>query len=182
VSRFLYKFLFLVSALCFGSISLLADGGTLQFRKEAGPFVVTVFSAPVPLRAGAADISVMVQDGQDNSPVMDADVSVQLSKAKEQTIDAKATTSRATNKLLYACSVAFRSPGSWRLTVRVTRGGTGGEASGDISVLPEEAPFVTYWLYFAVVPLGVMLFALNQWLKKRRRPAGSHGRPPSLTL
>jgi YtkA-like len=182
VSRFLYRALVLLSSLCLGGTSLLADGGTLQFRKQAGPFIVTVFTSPVPLRAGVADISVMVQDGQDNSPVLDANVSIKLSKADEQTIAEKATTSQATNKLLYASAVELPTPGRWRLGVRVARGGTGGEAAGEIAVLPEEAPVITYWLYFAVIPLGVMLFGLNQWLKKRRRPAPSQSGPPSLTL
>ncbi|HEY1216663.1 MAG TPA: FixH family protein, partial [Bryobacteraceae bacterium] len=182
VSRFPYRVLVLLSAFCLGGTSLLADGGTLQFRKQAGPFIVTVFTAPVPLRAGVADISVMVQDGQDNSPVLDANVSIQLSKTDEQTIDAKATTSQAKNKLLYASAVEFPNPGRWRLGVRVGRGGTGGEAAGEISVLPEEAPVIAYWLYFAMVPLGVTLFALNQWLKQKRRPAPPQSRPPFRTL
>jgi hypothetical protein len=182
VSRFFYRLLVLLSAICFTSTLLMADGGTLQFRKQAGPYIVTVFTAPVPLRAGIADVSVMVQDGQDNSPVLDANVSIQLSKTDEQIIDAKATSSQATNKLLYASSVEFPGPGRWRLTVRVARGGAGGETAGDIAVLPEEAPLITYWIYFAVVPLGVTLFALNQWLKKKRRPADLHGRSPSFTV
>ena len=51
---------------------LFADGGIVQFQKQAGPFFVTVFSAPVPLRVGAADLSVMVQKADDRSEVLDA--------------------------------------------------------------------------------------------------------------
>jgi hypothetical protein len=171
VKLFLHRFLWVIWALCCGSVLLLADGGTLQFRKQAGPFIVTVFSSPVPLRAGAADISVMVQDAHDNSPVLDASVSIQLSQAQEPKIDAKATRSQATNKLLYASSVEFPRPGRWLLRIGVFREGASGEASGEISVLPEQVPLIAYWVYFAIVPLGVVLFALNQWLKKKRSPA-----------
>lgn len=100
---------------------------------------------------------------------MDGGVTVQLSKPDEQDIIAKATTGQATNKLLYAAPVELPSPGKWRVRVQVTREGLAGSASGEISVLPEEPPLVTYWLYFAVVPIGTFLFVLNQWLKRKQR-------------
>ena len=38
-----------------------ADGGTLRTRQQAGPFIVSIFTAPEPLRAGPVDVSVLVQ-------------------------------------------------------------------------------------------------------------------------
>ncbi len=53
-------------ALCAGAVLaatlVFADGGTMLFRKRADPFLVTAFSEPVPVRVGAADLSVMVQN------------------------------------------------------------------------------------------------------------------------
>ena len=37
-----------------------ADGGAVQFRTNAGPYVITVFTSPSPLSAGPADISVLL--------------------------------------------------------------------------------------------------------------------------
>ena len=51
---------------------LLADGGAVQFRRQTGPVIITLFSAPVPLRAGPADLSVLVQNARDGSPILNA--------------------------------------------------------------------------------------------------------------
>ncbi|MEI9975838.1 MAG: hypothetical protein WDO73_29525 [Ignavibacteriota bacterium] len=52
----------------------LADGGTVQFRSEAGPYVITLFTTPTPLTAGPIDISLLLQDRDGLTPVLDADV------------------------------------------------------------------------------------------------------------
>jgi len=168
VTRSILRAFVLLTGLSAACIPLLADGGTLQFRKAAGPFTVTLFTAPVPLRAGVGDFSVLVQDEQDNA-LVDGSVTIQLSKADERDIVAKATTAQATNKLLYAARVELPSAGKWEVRVQVRREGLAGSASGGISVLSEEPPVVTYWLYFAVVPVGILLFVLNQWLKRKQR-------------
>ncbi len=56
----------------------LADGGTVQFTKAAGPFVVTVFATPSPLRAGPVDISLMIQQSNNQQPLLDCDVEIEL--------------------------------------------------------------------------------------------------------
>ncbi len=92
-----------------------ADGGTLLFRKPAGPFVLTAFSSPAPLRVGRADLSIMVQKENDQSTVLDAVVSVRLKRSVGGTIVeivAPATHARATNKLLYAANVTLPSAGA----------------------------------------------------------------------
>lgn len=164
--------LLLFVALCLVRVPAFADGGTLQFRKQAGPFTVTLFSAPVPLRAGAADLSVLVQDAEENT-LVDGAVTLLLSKSDQPDIVAEATTARATNKLLYAARVDLPEAGKWRVQVRVNRGGSNAAVDGEISVLPEEAPLLTYWPYFAVVPIGLVLFVLNQWLKGKQRSTHS---------
>lgn len=141
------------------------------FRSAAGPYKVTVFGEPVPIRAGAADISVMVQNS-DSSTVLDAKVAIRLkipSQEKIVELMAPATHDRATNKLLYAAHVTIPSRGLWDVAIDVTgANGATGSAAGQISVLPMQAPVSKNWPYFAVVPGLVLLFALNQWLRKRR--------------
>lgn len=161
------KTLFFLAALLWGSLGLYADGGTLQFRKPAGPFTVTLFSMPVPLRVGAADLSVLVQDWQNNA-LVDGSVTLRISRAGEKDTVEKATTQQATNKLLYAATIELQRAGKWHIQIRVLRGGVSGTAEGEIDVLPEEPPLETFWFYFAVVPIGIFLFALNQWLKRQQ--------------
>jgi hypothetical protein len=166
VSKIGIKVLVLLATLCVAGTPLYADGGTLQFQKQAGPFTVTLFSMPVPVRVGAADLSVLVQDSQNNT-LVDGRVTVHLSKADERDIVAVATTAQATNKLLYAAPVELPKAGKWHVRIDVARAGLSGEAEGEIDVLPEEPPLEAFWTYFAIVPFGVLLFVLNQWLKRR---------------
>ncbi|MBO0722964.1 MAG: hypothetical protein J2P41_19215, partial [Blastocatellia bacterium] len=78
----------------------LADGGVVQLHQSSGPFVITVFTAPTPLRAGTADISVMVQDSQSDSPLLDANVIVSLYSEDGKALKAEARRALSRNMLL----------------------------------------------------------------------------------
>lgn len=158
--------------LLLGAAALLpGDGGTLVLRKQAGPLTISVFSSPEPLRVGAADLSVMVQKSRDNSAVLDATVRVHL---RQSAIDgiaevvAPARHDQASNKLLYAAHVNLASAGKWQLAATVETPDGSAEVASTINVEPRQAPIIAYWPYFAVVPLLVLLFAINQLLKSRR--------------
>lgn len=156
---------------------LVADGGTVQFQRQAGPFVITLFSAPEPVRVGAADLSVMVQEIEDRSAVLDCDVVLQLSHPGESDIRVAATRAQATDKLLYAAQPVLQRPGKWHVTVEIKVRGYTVRTAGDMVVLPEEPPLIAHWQYFAVLPVAVALFALNQWLKARRKVRNPRARP-----
>lgn len=144
----------------------------MLFRKRADPFLVTAFSEPVPVRVGAADLSVMVQNVNDRSTVLDASVSVRLKKSsagRVVEIIAPATHGRATNKLLYAAHVTLPSAGQWQLSVDIKKAPAAAAASSELNVLAQEAPAETYWPYFAMVPLLIALFVFNRWLRRKWR-------------
>jgi hypothetical protein len=113
-------------------------------------------------------LSVLVETATGNQPVLDASVRLNLQQGNRH-MDAVLTHAQATNKLLYAASPNLPSPGNWRAIVRIERAGMRTDASGTIEVLAGGGSFLNYWLYFAVVPLVIMLFLLNQRLKGRRR-------------
>ncbi len=151
---------------------LYADGGTVLFHKQAGPFEVTLFGSPTPLRVGSADLSVMVQKTADSSSVSDAEVNVHLKRSEPGNIVeviAPATHAKATNKLLYAAHVHLPAAGTWRVDVEVAAAGSTASASGQVTVQPPEPPAANYWGYFALVPFVILLFVFNRWLKRRRR-------------
>ncbi len=154
--------------------SMLADGGTLVLRKQAGPLTISVFSSSDPLRVGPADLSVMVQRVNDKSEVLDASVKLHLTHSGPEGIAevfAPATHANATNKLLYASHVNLPTAGLWRLTAIVDSKNGSAEVAGEVTVRPPQQPILAYWPYFAVVPLIIALFIVNQWLKlKRIRP------------
>ncbi len=158
----------LALALLVYSAQLLADGGAVVFSRQAGPFVVTVFSAPVPLRAGPADISVLLQDVAGRAAVMDADVVLRFSRAGQSAIAVHANHAAAKNKLLYAVQLDL-SAGDWQLRVDCAAHHETTTVIGSIHVGNKQPALVQYWPYFVVVPFGLALFALNQWLKATRR-------------
>jgi hypothetical protein len=150
---------------------LFADGGTLLLKQQAGPLTISVFGAPEPLRAGPADLSVMVQQTNDRSTILDATVKFHLIQSAAGDISevfAPATHANAANKLLYAARVNLPKPGVWRLIAEVESKRGSAEVAGEINVLGPQPAIVTYWPYFAFVPLIIMLFVINQWLKRNR--------------
>lgn len=144
-----------------------ADGGTVRIRDDAGSLRITVFSAPEPLRAGAADLSVLLQ--RRDVPVLDADVVLHLEDpAATGAIEARATHEAATNKLFYAAAVVLPVAGIWKLRVAVREAGEDFTVSGE---LPVEAPtprWLTLWPYLALPPLAVLLFAAHEWRQHHR--------------
>lgn len=148
-----------------------ADGGTLRIRDDAGPLRISVFTTPEPLRAGFADLSVLVQRRDADASVLDAEVALHLDgPAASGSIDARATRAAATNKLFYAATVALPTPGIWNLRVNVRDGGDSFTVTG---VLPVEAPaprLLSLWPYLALPPIAVLLFAIREWRRRKRAP------------
>jgi hypothetical protein len=149
-----------------------ADGGTLRIRADAGPLRVTVFSAPEPLRAGAADVSVLVQRRDDDTPVLDADVVLHLEDpASTGAIEARATREAATNKLFYAAALVLPVAGVWKLRVAVRDAGEDFAVTGELPVEAAPPRLLTLWPYLALPPLAVLLFAAREWRKHRCAPS-----------
>jgi len=153
----------LATTLCLLMV-LLADGGAVVLRKQTASLSITAFATPSPLHIGEADLSVLVQDARDSSAVLDAEVLLTLSKTGKNDINLHATHAQATNKLLYAANPVVPSPGEWRLNVRVTSHGRSAGVDGVVEVMPEQASVMNYWLYIALVPLGILLYLLNRLL------------------
>ena len=140
------------------SPALLADGGPIQSRQEAGPFVVTVFAAP-------AELSVLVQNRETLEPDLEATVSIHLQHG-DSGVTVQATREQAHNKLLRAAAVNLGEPGEWRYTVTVSRGGAKAAVTGTMNVAAAAPKLASYWTYLAFPPLCIALFALHQRLRR----------------
>ena len=151
----------------------LGDGGAVQVRQADGPFVVTIFTAPTPLRAGPVDISVLVQTRDGNQPVLDAQVFVTLksSTGDPPAIETAATRQQATNKLLFATVVNLPFAGPWDLRVTVRRGQEAAEVSCEVAVAAALPPLLSHWPYLAFPPVAVLIFTLHQWVRSRSSKA-----------
>jgi hypothetical protein len=132
----------------------LADGGKVLLRQESGLFAITVFLT-------ASDMSVLVQDRITLQPVLDAEVVIRIGDTW-----VKATHENAQNKLLYAAALPAGETGESNFTVDVNHGTT---ASGTLNIAPAAPMLATNWEYVAVPPVFILLFAIREWLVRRRR-------------
>ncbi len=149
-----------------------ADGGIVQIQRSAGPFVITVFTAPAPLRAGMAEISIMIQDSNNQHPVLDAEVTVILQRGGGKAIKAEAKREKSKNKLLYAALLNLPEAGRWEIGVTVVKNSEEIGISGVLTVAPPHPFLLTYWWVLALPPVTIGLFVLNQWLKRRLKAGG----------
>jgi len=147
---------------------LFADGGAVVLHRDAGPFVITVFASPAPLRAGPADLSVMIQRRDSLDPVLDAAVSLTVER-NGAGLTLAATRDQAQNKLLYAATVNLTEPGLRKYSVNVHHGAEDSELSGTLSVEPPQPKIDAYWGYFALPPLCIAIFVIHQLLARRQR-------------
>lgn len=148
---------------------LWADGGLVRLSAPAGPWHITVFTSPTPLRAGPVDLSVFVQDGT-GAAVLDAvvDVHLRVDDGDAPAIATTATRAQATNKLLYAALFDVPAPGTWTVDVTVRAPSGSGSVSFTVAVEPPPPRWQTFWPWLAVAPVGMVLLALHQWLVLRR--------------
>jgi hypothetical protein len=137
---------------------LRADGGKLILRGSSAGETISVFADPYPMHANEpCDVSVLVQ--RDGAPVLDGTVQVRLGSMVLNG-DHRA----ATNKLLFSVTAVVPQPGT--LLIAVVHGNA--QVSGEISVTSASPEALSYWPYFALVPVAIALFVLNRYLKRRR--------------
>lgn len=110
----------------------LANGGMIQVAgKPIGPYLVTVFTSPSPLRVGVVDVSALVQRAGSQEPVLDARVTVTTEPVGHAGPGGsfEATHEQATNKLYYAANVDLPAEGRWRIALQVS----GPEGEGTVA-------------------------------------------------
>ena len=148
--------------------SVLADGGEILCQRTDDSIVVTVFSAQMPLRTGAADISFLVESAEDSHPILDAQVLVELESESGKTLHAEATRALARNKLLYCCLLDFPQAGHWTMKVIVKRGTGRSVLIHHLRVAERQPRIVAYWKLLLFPPLLTFLFMANQFLRRSR--------------
>ena len=152
-------------------------GGTLQLTNaEVGPYRVSVWSLPDPMRVGDGHFTVAVSkpptsgsdSGEAGTPVFDAKVELQLTPVEidGQTYVVPATHESAVNKFFYEGDVDLPTAGLWRVAVSVEGKG---KASFEVQVLPPAGINWLLWIGLAVCVAAVAGLAL--WRLGIRRPA-----------
>jgi hypothetical protein len=146
-----------------------ADGGAVCLSKISGPFLVTVFASPEPLRAGPIDTSILVQDRTTGGVILDATVNLGIQPLSEKSpgILTPATSEQATNKLLKAVRIDLPDPGWWVLTVVVRRGREEAVLTTSLEVAPPMPRLARLWPFLLFPPFAIALFALHHALRPR---------------
>lgn len=162
--------------------SARADGGVILDRKVVGPYDITVFASPAPIRAGPVDFSVLVQDPATRAPYFDAEVAMAWSAEADAfpawlppccsmgTADkAEATRNHSENKMLYSAIMPVKSQGASKLLVRVTRNGETYTMTCHLNAGPPQPPVLAYWPVLAFPPLLILGFGIHQRLVRKGR-------------
>lgn len=175
------RLLLVMIALDRGAALAAADGGLLRHAGPAGPYRVTVFTTPTPLRPGAADVSVLVQDAETGAVLPDVIVHVTGTVAgdREPIIQARATHEAATNKLFQAAVLEVPAAGAWQLVIEV--GGPQGSARVivPVEVEPPLPRWVDLWPWLAWPLVPIACFTLHQVRVWRRQIAAGFGAKPA---
>lgn len=159
---------------------LHADGGITIGQIDRGGLRVTVFAAPVPIRAGPLDITLLVQEIPSNQPVTDVAIACSVQKISPPSRSPirlpawcsaiapgtriPATTAHSRNKLLAGAYLPLTEPGRWELSIHVTRGPIAFTASLPLDVSAPQPPLSTWWPLIALVPAAILLYVWRSFL------------------
>ncbi len=157
-----------------------AHGGVLRTRQQAGPFIVSIFTAAEPLRAGPVEVSVLVQSSN-GSVLTGAVVDLLLESATPgvERRQASATHDATANKLAKAAVVDLPVAGQWTLTVSVRFNADAATVTCQLPVAPAGSRMRLIWPWLLLPPVGIALFATHQALKRQRTSARSPRRSMS---
>jgi hypothetical protein len=146
----------------------IADGGSLRLSGKKGGYQITVFTAPTPFRAGAVDISALIQDATTGEPMTQVRVTVRMTKPGSMALEYPATTEAATNKLFRAAQFELPEPGRWAMQVRVE--GLRGIAviDGEVEAAEPLPRLPEMWRWIGWPALVIVLFSIHQLLVYRR--------------
>lgn len=162
---------------------LHADGGRPVGQADADGLRVTLFSASLPVRAGAFDAGVLIQEIPSNRPVANASVTLSARNvgpspgrpvrmpawcsSRDPGSEVPATSSHSANKLLLGAYLPLTAPGRWEISVSIRRGATLTRVVFPLDVAPPAPPLGTWWPLVALVPLAIAAYA---WRTTFARP------------
>ena len=131
----------LLALMLVGTVRVQAHGiGTPQvINAPAGPYLISVWTDPDPLRMGEAHVTVAATEPETESPILDANVLVQLVWLDDPsvTLTAPATHENAALKIVYVAVFEPEQAGQWQGTVVVNgTEGSGKAVNFDMAVLP----------------------------------------------
>jgi hypothetical protein len=145
-----------------------ADGGSLRLSGKQGGYQIAVFTAPTPLRAGAVDISALVQNASTGDPLPQVKVTVRMTRPGRHALEYPATSAAATNKLFRSAQFELPEPGRWEMQVQV-EGPSGLEVLAGVVEAAEPLPrWREIWPWVGWPALAITLFSIHEMLVQRK--------------
>ena len=156
----------LMSALPPTQVFAHSDGAMQLASAPAGPFKLTVWTWPDPARTGEVHISIALVLAEDASPVLDANVNVDMkSSSGDVTLSAPAATENSENKFLYEVVMDVPKSGSYEITIAaIGSDNTGGEVTFQLEVVSKKA---MNWLL--LIPIAIVMAGVIYWLIRKSR-------------
>lgn len=179
----------LVSACCLlgamiTSRAACADGGRLVHVERVDGFIISIFVAPAPPRAGPIDVSVLLQRADDDTVIDDAQIAVSMQQASDSSmaVSGPATREQATNKLLRSAWLDIPAAGEWKGVVHCSIADRSITAPFTIEVsqaLPAWTMLAPWFLWPIII---VLLFGVHRFLRRRKNPRSDRSRPEGRLL
>lgn len=157
-----------------GGVAQAHGGGTPQLANvRVGPYGVSVWTQPEPLRVGVVHFTVTVaepltpaagQSVEAGPPVLNAAVQLELTSLDrpDQILAVSATHQAAVNKFFYEADLDLPVAGQWEVRVLVNGPAGAGDARFEVEVLPPA----TFTGWFLGGGLAVVLLAFG-WVIRR---------------
>lgn len=146
-------------------------GGTPQLvNAQAGPYRVSAWTQPDPIRVGRVHITVAVaepatEQSEADNLILDATVRVHLDHLSRdgESLVVLATRENAVNKLFYEADLDLTSEGEWRMTIQVEGPAGAGSANFEVAVLSPSAfnSLTRRWPMWGGA--GLILLAAASW-------------------
>ena len=152
--------------------SAQADGPHIAFHGTAGRYTGTLFTAPDPLVAGPADLSLLVQGSGDSALLSGPAVHAtgRLTLAGKPPVAFTLVPGGAANRQLLGATVSLPVAGDYALTLELGRAGEPAVLfQGEVPVEENHGQRNTVLLAVFLPAAFIALFLVNQYAKQRLR-------------
>ncbi len=148
---------------------ICGDSGIVRISEVDGPWRLTVFTEPTPLREGLVDFSVLIQTESDDAPILDATVSLALEHVdgESDSILVEATREAATNQLLYSAKFELPASGLWEIETAALQDEQISRVRFQFEAAEKLPPILDMWFWFILPVIAIGLITINQWLQRR---------------
>jgi hypothetical protein len=167
-NEFMIRILLAFAVLLLGAATAYGDGGAMLLHQDSGPFTITLFASPQPLRTGMTEISVMVQDRPSGQVLTDPTIDVTLNQESAMRL----APGKAGNKLMQSAELQLSRAGRSQVEVVVRRGNDVARLTAQFNVEADHSRAALVWFYVLLPAVAVVLFAILQRLKIRNRKPG----------